>query len=333
VVKQTITAIPWGFSIHELLYDVNIDGNLIIRNAIPIHIKTLQDEPFTYDDDGELVSIHQEYDSEEVEIPVNKVLKYSFNANYDEDYGNGLLYDFIPIVEDKMNINEWLMSFLEKHESPTLYGKTNNPASRDALLSAFDDIQEGTTGLVVDTADELGVLESSHRGETFFKTLQYKDNQIFRRYYLGNLLLGDNSQTGTYAQSSTQLEFGQLVFDGILEEIANCIQKQMINPIVEANYGDLSLAPTISFDKFTSGDLQGLFNTIKPLIDSGVIDSENETVQDSIALIFKKETGLTYINTTEPIIEDYNLEPTGETVTEDVLTELDDIYGVTGETD
>jgi hypothetical protein len=107
----------------------------------------------------------------------------------------------------------------------------------------------------------------------------------------------------------------------------------MINPIVEANYGDLSLAPTISFDKFTSGDLQGLFNTIKPLIDSGVIDSENETVQDSIALIFKKETGLTYINTTEPIIEDYNLEPTGETVTEDVLTELDDIYGVTGETD
>ena len=233
-------------------------------------------------------------------------MKYSFNANYDEDAGNGLLYDFIPIVEDKLNINNWLMTFLEKHESPTLYGKTSNPASRDAMLSAFDSIQDGTTGLVVGIEDEVGVLESSHRGETFFKTLQYKDNQIFRRYYLGNLLLGDNSQTGTYAQSQTQLEFGSLVFDGILEEIANCIQKQIINPIVEANYGDITLAPTISFDKFTTGDLTGLFNTIKPLIDSGVVDSENNAVQDSIALLFKKETGLTYNNTLDMIEEDFS---------------------------
>ena len=323
VVKQTVTALPWGFSIHELLYDLNSDGKLIVKNAIPIHIKTLQNNPFTYDDNGDLVSIHQEYNGEDVEIPINKVFKYSFNANYDEDAGNGLLYDFIPIVEDKLNINNWLMTFLEKHESPTLYGKTSNPASRDAMLSAFDDIQDGTTGLVVGTEDDVGVLESSHRGETFFRTLQYKDNQIFRRYYLGNLLLGDNSQTGTYAQSQTQLEFGSLVFDGILEEIANCIQKQIINPIVEANYGDITLAPTISFDKFTTGDLTALFNTIKPLIDSGVVDSENPAVQDSIALLIKKETGLNYTNETEPINEEFNLPPDNEELTTNILDQLE----------
>jgi phage gp29-like protein len=325
IVKQSITALPWGFSIHELLFDLNDDGKLIVKNAIPIHIKTLQNQPFTYDDNGELISIHQEFNGEDVEIPINKVLKYSFNANYDEDAGNGLLYDFIPIVEDKLNINNWLMTFLEKHESPTLYGKTSNPVSRDAMLVAFEEIDDGTTGLVVGNEDEVGVLESSHRGETFFKTLQYKDNQIFRRYYLGNLLLGDNSQTGTYAQSQTQLEFGSLVFDGILEEIANCIQKQIINPIVEANYGDITLAPTISFDKFTTGDLTGLFNTLKPLIDSGVVDSDNQTVQDSIALLFKKETGLHYENE-EPIMpeEDFGYtEPVnGEMLTDDILNDL-----------
>jgi phage gp29-like protein len=325
IVKQSITALPWGFSIHELLFDLNNDGKLIVKNAIPIHIKTLQNNPFTYDENGDLVSIHQEYNGEDVEIPINKVFKYSFNANYDEDAGNGLLYDFIPIVEDKLNINNWLMTFLEKHESPTLYGKTSNPASRDAMLSAFDDIQDGTTGLVVGIEDDVGVLESSHRGETFFKTLQYKDNQIFRRYYLGNLLLGDNSQTGTYAQSQTQLEFGSLVFDGILEEIANCIQKQIINPIVEANYGDITLAPTISFDKFTTGDLTALFNTIKPLIDSGVVDSENPAVQDSIALLIKKETGLNYTNETEPINEEFNLPPDNSQLTETILDDLNGI--------
>lgn len=323
IVKQTITAILWGFSIHELIFDINPDGKLYIKNILPVHIKTLQNQPFTYNDNGDLVSIHQEYNGEDVEIPINKVLRYSFNANYDEDAGNGLLYDFIPIVEDKLNINNWLMTFLEKHESPTLYGKTNNPASRDAMLNAFDDVKDGSTGIVVGENDELGTLESNHRGETFFKTLQYKDNQIFRRYYLGNLLLGDNSQTGTYAQSTTQLEFGQLVFDGILEEIANCIQKQIINPLVEWNYGDIRLSPTISFDKFTSGDIQGLLTTLKPLIDTGIIDSENTAVQDSIALLIKKETGLNYTNETEPIIEDFTLPPDNEELTTNILDQLE----------
>jgi phage gp29-like protein len=333
IVKQTITAIPWGFSVHELLFDINSEGKLYLKNTVPLHIKTLQDDPFIYDDDGELIGVHQEYNGNSVDIPINKVLKYSFNANFDEDYGNGLLYDFKPIVEDKLNINNWLMTFLEKHESPTLYGKTSDPTSRDALLDAFEDVSEGTTGLVVGAEDDLGVLESGHRGETFFKTLQYKDNQIFRRYYLGNLLMGDNSQTGTYAQSQTQLDFGMLIFDGILEEIANCIQKQIINPIVKWNFENIDLAPTLSFDKFTTGDLTKLFGTLKPLIDSGVVDSENKAVQDSIALMFKKETGLHYINE-EPEMPEENFnyqEPVnGEELTGNILNDLD---AVTEQTD
>ena len=323
VVKQQVTAIPWGFSVHEQLYDLNEDGRIYLKGTVPLHMKTLQNYPFTYNDDGELVSIHQEYDNESVDIPINKILKYSFNANYDEDYGNGLLYDFRPIVEDKRAINDWLMTFLERHESPTLYGKVGNSTSRDAMLDGLTDISDGTTNLVMDIEDDVGVLESSHRGETFFSTLQYKDNQIFRRYYLGNLLLGDNSQTGTYAQSKTQLDFGQLIFDGILEEIANCWQKQVINRIVEWNFGDIHLAPTIGFDKFTTGDLQLLFTSLQPLIEKGIVDGENKAVQDSIALMFKKETGLQYTNE-EPEMpeENFQLPENGEELTSNIIDNL-----------
>lgn len=330
IVKQEITAILWGYSVHEKIYDLDSEGHIYLKRTVPLHIKTLQNEPFVYDDDGELIAIYQEYGNEHVTLPINKVLKFSFNADYDEDYGRGLLYDFRPIVEDKLNINDWLMTYLERHESPTLYGKVGSNTSRDAMLKAFDDVADGTTGLTIGVDEDVGVLESSHRGETFFRTLQYKDNQIFRRYYLGNLLLGDNSQTGTYAQSKTQLEFGQIVFDGILEEIANCFQKQIINPIVEWNFGDVELAPTISFDKFTTGDLEALFNIVKPLIDSGVVDSENKAVQDSIAVLFKKEAGLTYNNEDETVMPDENFEyqePVGnEDVTTEILDNLTDVY-------
>ena len=329
IVKQEVTAVPWGYCVHELIFDLNEHGQIYLKNALPLHIKTLQNEPFVYDDNGDLVGIYQEYKDEQVTLPINKCLKYSFNANFDEDYGHGLLYDFRPIVEDKMNINDWLMTFLERHESPTLYGKVSNTTSKAAMLTAFDDVADGTTGITVGVDEDVGVLESSHRGETFFKTLEYKDNEIFRRYYLGNLLLGSQSTTGSYAQSQTQLEFGKIVFDGILEEIANCFQRQVINNIVEWNFGDISLSPTISFDKFTTGDLAALFNTLKPLIDSGVIDSENKAVQDSIALMFKKETGLHYSNEEETVMpeEDFGYQPevNGETLTDDIISEINGI--------
>jgi hypothetical protein len=102
---------------------------------------------------------------------------------------------------------------------------------------------------------------------------------------------------------------------------------------VEWNYGDRSLAPTISFDKFTTGDLAGLFTTIKPLIDSGVIDSENKAVQDSIALLIKKETGLTYTNEDDLNMpsEDFGYQETGnEDLTTEILSNLDDVYAEQG---
>lgn len=334
IVKQMTAAILWGFNVHEIMYDVNDDGKLVCTDLVPVHIKTLQREPFVYDDDGELIAIHQEWNGDNNDIPINKCLLYSYNSLYDEKEGHGLLYDFLPIIEDKENLMDWLMTFAEKNGSPTLYGKTDNPTSRDMLLNAFDDVADGTTGIAIGMNDEVGVLESSHKGETYFSTLQYKDNQIFRRMFIGNLLLGDTSQTGSYAQSNTQLEFGNMVFDGILEEIANIFQEQLINNIVEFNYGKGVKAPIISFDKFTSGDMEKLFNIIKPLIDTGVVDSENSAVQESLALLFKSEAGVEYTNDEiEMPEEDFTYQepaPIGETLTDDILNDLNDI---TTETD
>ena len=296
IVKRMVEALPWGFHIEEMIFTINTDGKLVWKNSIPVSIKTLQNTPFVYNDDGELISIHQEYNNDSVDIPINKCLKYTFGDN-DSDYGHGILLDVKDIVEYKMNTTNWLLTFLERHSLPSLVGKTDNPASRDEMLSAFEDMQDGTLGMTVGLTDEVNVLESNHHGETFFNTFSYLDNQIVKRFYIGDLILGTTNAVGSYARTNSQLEFSQLIFDGILEEIANCIQKQAINPIVEFNFGSIDLAPTFSFDKFSTGDLEKLFSILKPLMDSGVVDSENTTIQDSIALLIKKETGLNYVNT------------------------------------
>ena len=327
VVKRLTEALPWGYHIEEIIFNINEDGKLIWKNSVPVSIKTLQNQPFNYNDDGELISIHQEYNNEEVDIPINKCLKYTYGDN-DSDYGHGILLDVKDIVEYKLNTTNWLLTFLERHSLPSLVGKTDNPASRDEMLSAFEDMQDGTLGMTVGLTDEVNVLESNHHGETFFNTFSYLDNQIVKRFYIGDLIMGTTNSVGSYARTNTQMEFSQLIFDGILEEIANIIQKQAINPIVEFNYGSIYLAPTFSFDKFSTGDLEKLFNVLKPLMDSGVVDSENPTVQDSIALLIKKETGLNYVNEEPDMMglnEDFNLPPNGEDLTSNIISDLNDI--------
>ena len=333
--KQQLTAVLWGFVVHEQIFDIDNDGRIVLKNSIPLHIKTLDEEPFIYDEKtGDLIGIYQEWDTETATLPINKVMKYSFNALYDEDYGDGLLNDFKPIVEDKLNINNWLMTYLERHGSPTLVGKARDVISADGMLASFDGISSGTTGMTTGIDEDVKVLESSHNGEAFFQTLQYKNNEIYRRYYIGNLIMGDPSQTGSYAQSKTQLDFGKLVFDGMLEEYANSWQKQVINRICEWNFGDTSLAPNISFDKFTTGDLELFFKILGELMTTGVVDSENKAVQDSIALLFKKETGLQYRND-EPdmtgLDEEFDLPPVvDDTSTEDTLNNITN-GGISGE--
>ena len=327
IVKQMISAIMWGFNVHEQLYTVR-NGYIIVSGTVPVHIKTLQNDPFIYDKDtGDLIAIRQTVDNTEIEIPIDKCLLYSFGSQYDEKEGHGLLHDFLPIVEDKENVMDWLMTFAERNGSPTLYGKTDDDISRDEMLNAFDDIADGTTGMTLGTQEEIGILESSHNGEVFFNILQYKDNQIFRRMFIGNLLLGDNSQTGTYAQSQTQLEFGSLVFDGILEEIANIIQEQMIDRIVTYNFGTEAKSPVFSFDKFSSGDLQKLFTILQPLMANGTLDTENSAVHEALALLFKAEAGVEYVNE-EPTMPEENFQISkvkGETLTTDIISGLDGV--------
>lgn len=329
IVKQMTSAIMWGYSVHELIFDVNTEGKLVIRDIVPIHIKTLQDDPFTYDQDtGELVSIHQTVDKYDIEIPEYKCLLYSFGSLYDEKEGHGLLYDFLPVVEDKENLMDWLMTFAERNGSPTMWGRANSPTSRDEMLDAFNELADGTVGLTVGDNEEVGILESSHNGEIFFNALAYKDNQIFRRMFIGNLLMGDNSQTGTYAQSQTQLEFGQLVFDGILEESANSLQ-QKLDFITELNFGPNRKSPLFSFDKFTSGDMKKLFEIISPLMDKGVIDSENSAVHEALTLLFKAEAGVEYVNE-EPTMPEENFDyqqapPRMDDLTNNIIDDLNAI--------
>jgi hypothetical protein len=308
VIKNILTAIRYGYSVQEKVYTLNNESKITIKGIYPIHIKTLQNDPFIRDDKGELKAIHQESMYGTADIPINKCLLYSFDKEFDEIEGNSILNEIKPVTEDKEDIKDWLMTFLNKNESPTMYAKTDNPTHAPVIQDALDNVAAGATNIVVGNNDELGILESSHRGEAYFTTLNYYDNQIFRRMFLGSLLLGSADQTGSYAQSYTQENVLFQILDGILSDTAQEIQRGVVDDLTNMNFGLSAKAPSFSFEKFTKKEVIKLLETIKGFIDNGSFDSDNQAFKELLGQAFLTEADikldLDAVNDTTAEIED-----------------------------
>ena len=302
--KNMNTAIKYGFSANEIIYTLNKDGRVVFKSIPPIHMRTLQNDPFTFDDNGELVSIHQESDYGDADIPIDKILLYSFDAEFDEVEGHSILTEIADFTNDKKEILNWLLTFLHKHENPTLYAKVANGSIAKKVRQALDAIAGGKTNITVGKDDDLGVLESSHRGETFFKALTLIDNYIFRRFYLGNLLLGDPSQTGSYSQGDVQYRMTMNILNGIQEDKATAWQRK-INDIVMFNFGANANAPRFSYESFIEKDYLNLINAIKDLVKDGVIDEHAPWWKELVATTVQKESGVKVDTDT---VDDANLD-------------------------
>ena len=292
VIKNILTALRYGYSVQEKVYTMNTDNRITIKGLYPIHIKTLQNDPFIRDKTGELTGIHQESMYGTVDIPIDKCLLYSFDKEFDEIEGNSILNEIKPIAEDKEDIKDWLMTFLNKNESPTTYAKTDDPTHAPIIQESLNNISAGATNIVVGANDELGILESSHRGEAYFTTLNYNDNQIFRRMFLGSLLLGSGDQTGSYAQSYTQENVLFQILDGILTDIAQIIQRTVVNELTSMNFGLSAKSPSFSFEKFTKKDVLKLLEIVKGFIDNGSFDSDNQSFKELLGAAFLTEADI-----------------------------------------
>ena len=289
--KNMNTAIKYGFSVNEIVYTLNSNYQVVFKGIYPVHVRTLQNDAFNYNDKGELESFHQETDYGNADIPYGKCLHYAFDAEFDEVEGRSILLEIADFTEDKKNILNWLLTFLHKHEAPTLFAKLSTGTHAKKVRAMLDKVSGGKTNLTVGKDDELGVLESSHRGETFFKALTLFDNYIFRRFYLGNLALGDPSQTGSYSQSETQFKMTMNIFNGIQEDKAACWQEK-INEVVALNFGPNVKAPKFKYESFIEKDYLNLIAALKDLVSNGTIDYTAPWWKELIATAVQAESGV-----------------------------------------
>lgn len=290
--KNIYTALIYGFSIQEKIYRKDKNSLIILDDLYPLHIETLQKDPFVYDKKGNLKKIHQESEYGKVNLDLDKVFIYSYKSYFNDYKGKSILNELFNLVKIKRKVLEWLILYLHKHENPAMYAKIRDPKFKEDMINLMDGVSEGRTNMVIGEADTIGVLETQHRGETFFTTLNYFDTLIFRRMYIGDLLFGGgNNGAGSYAQSRTQLELTtRVLFNGIHEDIAMYIQRLIINPLVAWNFGEDKKVPLFSFVSFNDKDIIGLLNALAPYTRDGFINPNEAWFMEAVGALLQQMT-------------------------------------------
>ena len=253
------SAIVYGYSVSEIVWGMEDGDELISVDRIrPIPIDTLQ-HCFRYDEDGDVETIVQTVDDEEIEIPGEKCLIYTYDETFGNRYGTSILDGVYDNWYQKQKILNWWNVFLQKHEGPTLAGFIENPQFKDLFRDQLDEIREGRANITAGINDRIEVIESSHRGEGFKNAIDYHDVMIFRKMNIGTMILGQQDGAGAYAQSQTQFDTLSIFLDGIHEDIATELQSKIVE-LVDMNW-NVDDYPIVSFETFEEKDLLGLVSS------------------------------------------------------------------------
>ncbi len=290
--KNIYTALPYGFSAQEIVYKLRDDGKIGIKGMYPIHRKTLDHvDAFEFDKNGELINLKQQYSAANIanntSIPMEKVLLYSYDGEFDDPHGSPLLDEIYDNTFEKKQTLKTLAIFIQKHGAPFLVGTLGSGEKfKDLMNKQLQEVTEGRTSMTVGKDDKIEVKESANKGEAIFNNIQYHDAIIFRRFFIGTLMMGQMDASGSYAQSESQLSVTRMLLDGVHEEIAAAKQKKF-DEINRWNFASAK-CPNISFEKFEDKDIKGLLVALEPYFKDMLIDAKPEWLDEIIAMAVKE---------------------------------------------
>lgn len=318
--KNIYSAIKYGFSANEVVFTTNNEKQIVIHGIYPIDMASLNHEKrFKFNkSSGDLEAIIQKDGDKEINIPIDKILLYSYDSEFNNPAGESILDTLYDTHYVKKRFEKWLAIFIEKHAGPTVVGKVSKESEpyKDELREQLDEIRHGRTNMTIGENDDVVVLESQNKGDAFFNALERIDDTIFRTLFIGNLLLGQTS-TGSYAQSQTQLTVTKMILDGIHEEVAIPWQ-ELFDKITGFNF-EGSLPPKVLFEKFEDKDILALLEALKPYFEDESLDNTSQWFKEMVASAIKELSGIT--------VDKDTISPNSNNVLDDGQNNLDDLPG------
>ncbi|MDM7320244.1 MAG: DUF935 family protein [Fervidobacterium sp.] len=255
-----LDAIAKGWSVAEIVWDTS--GKLYV----PAELKPVDASLFMYKDGKFLIDDGKEG----IEIPQYKAIihRYSLSTKVAGGVARNVLWAW---VFKSFVLRDWAR-FLELFAQPIRIGKYHAGATQEdvnVLKQAVFNL--GSDAAAVIPAEmaiefvEAGGKASS--GELYHKLIQYIDKQV-SKVVLGQTMTVDEGSS--YAQAKIHQEVRYDLLKADATSLAQTIQKQLIEPLVEINFGKEAQAPVFKFIVAEPEDQQAFVDNITKLVQIGV---------------------------------------------------------------
>lgn len=287
-VKQALTALDFGYSIGELVWEVKD-----FKGSLAVHLKAIKHRDpegmeINIDKHGNLVNFIQARQisgvvPHHVIVEPNKVWYFVHQGEFGNPNGmSDLRAAYRSWWAKKFIVNFWNV-FLERMGQPMTLMKYPVGASPD-LKDALQGILRGLstkTEILVPEGVEVELIEATRAGKgDYEKALQFHNQSIARAILMVSMLGagGDNVQRGSDSQSRIHLRVLFKMADALSKSVLWTFEKQVIKQLVDMNFKHDGLYPSILYQDY--GEFEGIeiADTIRLLHAAGIFDMDQADV-------------------------------------------------------
>jgi SPP1 gp7 family putative phage head morphogenesis protein len=274
-VTGILTGMAYGFSVSEMVTQIiKIDSAPYVGIA-DILVRDAESFKFYTDDYGTLTRMTQCVNAREIDLDPVRFLHYVQNPEVDPYYGESeLRAAYRPWFFKDMDLKLWA-------------------AYKERMAGGFLAIELGTSGIIPNSNDYLeltrvlsnmrstmGVLlpngvkaemHSPASTDVFEKAITVHDLAIAKSLLVPNLLgMSQAGQTGSYAQSQTQLETYFMTLATDTQRLEQCLNDQMFRVLAAQNWDDGEF-PRFRFKRASAEHVKWVVDSVVALSGAGGI--------------------------------------------------------------
>lgn len=246
-----------------------------------VGIKYLKVKPFdTFlfftDEYGNVERLVQQIGSKEIELDIERFIHYVNNPEIDEHYGQSELREAYRSWFSKDIIIKYQNIFLGRYASGFIHTETQDGYTLDPESTAYVNLQkvlsniQTTTAIIPPAGIKINV-EQPSTTDAYERAIAQNDRAIAKALLVPNLLgITEQGDTGSYAQSQTQLEAFFWTLDADAARLTEVLNEQLFSSLGELNFGD-DMYPKFKFKPISESMKIKVAQQWKELVSVGAV--------------------------------------------------------------
>jgi hypothetical protein len=303
LLRSLLTALDYGFSALELVYDLDSDGNLTItevRDPDPLSIA------LNVDDDGSLTGFTQLPDTF---VPGERAVIFTHRGEHGNHYGISRLRSAYAAWHAKKIMFLYTNRYFERRGVPITMikyppaptavtnGGVNTDTNSQKALDLGESLLANSVVAVPRVYDaqgreqwEIAFLEDAENGGNLIDYMNYLDKLILRALFVPERTITQDSATGSYAMAQAHQEVFLMALDGLIADVEECINAQIVEPLLRYNFGSGSRQPAVRLvmERLSSQRRQIVAEVAKQMLEQGKLQLDPDEVSKLLDIQLKE---------------------------------------------